>query len=169
MASALLEGLKPVATDLKIRQIEDSMGRSWKALAMEEDHQGRGIGTLLNKAEARKWMGRGGQEREEGRGVEQREQWEDPLTTQPNRESEPGETNRYVRGVCVGVVPYVLSKLSCALHAHRGKTLLQDLQNLENTAMKNYGKVKGSTGEKDALKVVEYLRVSHEDAMEGPL
>ena len=53
--------------------------------------------------------------------------------TQPGREIELSQTNRGVGGVCVGVVPRVRSKLSRALHAHRGKKLLQDLQ---NTAMK---------------------------------
>ena len=38
------------------------------------------------------------------------------------------QTNRGVGGVCVGVIPRVQSKLSRALHAHRGKKLLQDLQ-----------------------------------------
>ena len=40
---------------------------------------------------------------------------------------ELSQTNRGVGGVCVGVVPRVQSKLSRALHAHRGKKLLQDL------------------------------------------
>ena len=74
--------------------------------------------------------GRGG-----GR-VRQREQWEDPLTTQPDREIELSQTNRGVGGVCVRVVPRVQSKLSRALHAHRGKKLLQDLQTIESTTMK---------------------------------
>ena len=38
--------------------------------------------------------------------------------------------------MCVGVVPRVKSKLSRALHAHRGKKLLQDLQTQESAAMK---------------------------------
>ena len=36
----------------------------------------------------------------------------------------------------MGVVPRVQSKLSRAVHAHRGKKLLQGLQNLESTAIK---------------------------------
>ena len=36
----------------------------------------------------------------------------------------------------MGVVPCVQSKLSCALHAHRGKMLLQDLQTQESAAIK---------------------------------
>ena len=47
----------------------------------------------------------------------------------------------------MGVVPRVQSKLSRALHAHRGKKLLQDLQTQESAAMKSYGKVQGSAGE----------------------
>ena len=60
------------------------------------------------------------------------EQWKGPLATQPERENDPSQTNRGVRGGCVGVVPRAQSKLSFALHAHRGKKLLQDLQNLDN-------------------------------------
>ena len=56
------------------------MGSSWAALAAEEDPQGRGIGTLLVEAGA---GGEGG-----GGGVGQREQWEDPMTTQSDREIE---------------------------------------------------------------------------------
>ena len=68
--------------------------------------------------------GGGGDGRERGGGVGQQEQWEDPLATQPDREIELSQTNRGVRGECVGVVPRVQSKLSRALHAHRGKKLL---------------------------------------------
>ena len=81
---------------------------------------------------------RGGGERG-GRGggsVGQRQQWEDPLTTQPDKDIELSQTNRGVGGVCVGVVPRVQSKLSRALHAHRGKKLLQDLQTQESAPMK---------------------------------
>ena len=63
MASALIEVLKIVATEAKKTQIEDAVGRSWAALAAEEDPQGRGIGTLLVEAGAG-----GGRGREEGRG-----------------------------------------------------------------------------------------------------
>ena len=50
------------------------------------------------------------------------------MATQSDREIELSQTNRGVGEVCVGVVPRVQSKLSRALHAHRGKKLLQDLQ-----------------------------------------
>ena len=81
-------------------------------------------------------MGRG-ERGERGDGdVGQREQWEDPLATQSDREIELSQTNRGVGGVCVGVIPRVQSKLSCALHAHRRKKLLQDLQIQESAAMK---------------------------------
>ena len=69
----------------------------------------------------------------EGRGrrvggcAEHREQYEDPLVTKPDRESELVQTKRRVGGVCVGVVHHVQSKLSRALHAHRETKLLQDL------------------------------------------
>ena len=80
MASALVEELKTVATEVKRSQIEDPVGSSWAALAAEEDPQERGIETLL--VEAGSGGGAGG--REGGRGVGgfgQREQWEDPLAT----------------------------------------------------------------------------------------
>ena len=105
------------------------MGSSWAALAAEEDLHERGAMNLLAEAGA-VGGGRG------DRTAEQREQWEDPLATQPDRENELSQTNRGVQGVCEGVVPRVQSKLSRALHAHRGKKLLQDLQNLEYTTMK---------------------------------
>ena len=68
--------------------------------------------------------------------VEQQEQLENLLATQPGREIELSQTNRGVGGVCVGVVPRVQLQLLRALHAHIGKKLLQDLLNLESTAMK---------------------------------
>ena len=124
-----------MATEAKRSQIEDTVGSSWAALAAEEDPQGRGIGTLLVEAGAGGGGGGGGRERGGGKrgehgggGVGQREQWEDPLATQPDREIELSQTNRGVGGVCVGVVPHVQLKLSRALHAHRGKKLLQDLR-----------------------------------------
>ena len=72
-----------------------------------------------------------------GGGVEQREQkMEDPLTAQPEKENKLSQTSRSVRRVCVRVVPPAQSKLSCALHVHRGKKLLQDLQNLDKSTIK---------------------------------
>ena len=67
-----------------------------------EDEEGGGRG----------WEG-GGEEGRGGGDVEQREQSENPLATQPDRENELRQTNRGVGGVCVGVVPRV-SKLSRA-------------------------------------------------------
>ena len=58
------------------------------------------------------------------------------MATQSDREIELSQTNRGVGGVCVGVVSRVQSKLSRALHAHRGKKLLQDLQTQESGATK---------------------------------
>ena len=132
MASALTEELRTVATEAKRSQIKDAMGSSWTALAAEEDPQGRGIGTLLVETGAGGAGGGGGGERggRGGGGVGQREQWEDPLATQPYGEIQLTQTNREVGGVCVGVVPRVQSKLSRALHAHGGKELLQVLQNV---------------------------------------
>ena len=130
MASALLEELKTVATEVKISQIEDAVGSSLAALAAKEDSQGRGIGTILVKVEAGGGGGRGGggggwggEGGKGGGGVEQ-EQWENPLAIQPDREIELSQTNRGVGGVRVEVVPRVQFKLSRALHAHRWKKLL---------------------------------------------
>ena len=120
MASVLIKELKTVATEAKRSQIEDAVGSSWAALAAEDDPQGRGIGTLLVEAGER---GGGGGEGREGRGgrergwrerggrgggdVGQREQWEGPLVTQPDRVIELSQTNRGVEVVCVGVVPRI--------------------------------------------------------------
>ena len=175
MASALIEDLKTVATEVKRSQIEDAVDSSWAALAAEEDPQGRGIAMLLVEAGAGGGGeggggGRGGGERvgRGGGGVGQREQWEDPLATQPDREIELSQTNRGVGGVCVGVVPRVQSKLSRALHAHRGKKLLQDLQTQESTTKKRAMVRFRGAREKGAMAFVECLGVSQEDTMEVP-
>ena len=115
IASALLEELKIVAIEAKRSQIEDAVGSSWAALAAEEGPQGRGIGTLLVEAGAGggggggggRERGGGGRGGRGGGGVGQREQWEDPMATQSDREIELSQTNRGVGGVCVGVVPRV--------------------------------------------------------------
>ena len=84
------------------------------------------------------WRERGGGEigGRGGGGAGEQEQREDPLATQPDREIELRQTNRGVGGVCVEIVPRAQSKLSRALHAHRGKKLLQDLQTQESAAIK---------------------------------
>ena len=176
MASALLEELQIVAAEAKRSQIEDAVGSSWAALAAEEDPQGRGIGTLLVEAGAKGGGGGGGRDRggggrggRGGGGVGQREQWEDPMATQFDREIELSQTNRGVEGVCVGVVPSVQSKLSRALHAHRGKKLLQDLQTQESAATKRAMVRFRGAREKGAMAFVECLGFSQEDTMEGPL
>ena len=176
MASALIEELKIVATEAKRSQIMDAVGSSWAALATEEDPQGRGIRSLQVEAGARgggrggEWRERGGGERggHGGGGVGQREQWEDPSATQPDREIELSQTNRGVGGVCVGVVPRVQSKLSRALHAHRGKKLLQDLQTQESSTMKRAMVRFGGAREKGAM-ALECLGFPQKDTMEGPL
>ena len=57
-----------MAPKAKRSQIEDAVGSSWAALAMEENPQGRGIGTLLVKAGAGGGEGRGGEGGTWGRG-----------------------------------------------------------------------------------------------------
>ena len=69
----------------------------------------------------------------------------------------------------VGVVPRVQSKLSRALHAHRGKKLLQDLQTQESTTMKRAMVRFRGAREKGAMTFVECLGISQEDTMKGPL
>ena len=71
--------------------------------------------------------------------------------------------------MCVGVVPRVQSKLSRALHAHRGKKLLQDLQTQESAATKRAMVRFRGAREKGAMEFVECLGFSQEDTMEGPL
>ena len=63
----------------------------------------------------------------------------------------------------------VQSKLSRALHAHRGMKLLQDLQTQESAAMKRAMVRFRGAREKGAIVFVECLGVSREDTMEGPL
>ena len=70
MASALLEELKTMATEVKKSQIEDAVGSSWAALAVEEDPQGGGIGTLLVLAGAGGGGGKGTRVAGRGRGEE---------------------------------------------------------------------------------------------------
>ena len=91
------------------------------------------------------------------------------MATQPDREIELSQTNRGVRGVCVGVVPRIQFKLSRALHAHRGKKLLQDLQTQESVAIKRARVRFRGAREKGAMAFVECLGFSQEDTMEGPL
>ena len=69
----------------------------------------------------------------------------------------------------MGVVPRVQSKLSRALHAHRGKKLLQDLQTHESAAKKRAMVRFRGAREKGAMAFVECLGFSQEDTMEGPL
>ena len=49
-----------MATEAKRSQIEDAVGSSWAALAVEENPQGKGIGTLLVRAGAGGGGGEGG-------------------------------------------------------------------------------------------------------------
>ena len=69
----------------------------------------------------------------------------------------------------MGVVPRVQSKLSRALHAHRGKKLLQDLHTQESAATKRAMVRFRGAREKGAMAFVECLGFSQEDTMEGPL
>ena len=69
----------------------------------------------------------------------------------------------------MGVVPRVQSKLSRALHAHRGKKLLQDLQTSESVPIKRALVRFRGAREKGAMAFVECLGGSQEDTMEGPL
>ena len=164
MASALLDELKTVTTEAKRSQIEDAVGSSWAALAAKEYPQGRRLGTLLVEAGA--GAGGGGGGGGVGAGVLDSEnngriRWQPSLIGRLS--------NRGVGGVCVGVVPRVQSKLSRALHAHRGKKLLQDLQTQESAATKRAMVRFRGAREKGAMAFVECLGFSQEDTMEGPL
>ena len=67
-------------------------------------------------------------------------------------------------------MPRVESKLSRALHAHHRKELLQNLENLENTAMKRVMiRFRGTREKGDMALFVMCLGVSQEDTVEGPL
>ena len=68
----------------------------------------------------------------------------------------------------MGDVLRVQPKLSHALHVHRKKKLLQDLQNLESTAMKRAMVRFRGAREKGAMAFVECLGVLQEDTMEDP-
>ena len=104
-----------------------------------------------------------------GGGGEQREQWADPLATQPEGKNELSQTSRSVQGACVGGGPHVQSKISRALHAHRAKKLLQDLRNLDKTTIKRAKVRCRGAREKGAMAFVECLGVSQEGTTEGPL
>ena len=91
------------------------------------------------------------------------------MPTQSDREIELSQTNRGVGGVCVGVVPRVQSKLSRALHAHRGEKPLQDLQTQESAAKKRAMVRFRGAREKGDMTFVECLGFSQEDTMEGSL
>ena len=69
----------------------------------------------------------------------------------------------------MGVVPRVQSKLSRALHAHRVKKLLQNLQTQESAAMKRAMVIFRGVREKGAMTFVECLGFSQEDTTEDPL
>ena len=68
----------------------------------------------------------------------------------------------------MGVVPRVQSKLSRALHAHRGKKLLQDLQTQESAAMKRAMVRFGGAREKGAMTFVECLGFRKKTRWRGP-
>ena len=91
------------------------------------------------------------------------------MAIQSDGEIELSQTNRGVGGVCVGVVPRVQSKLWRALHAHRGKKLLQDLQTQESPPIKRAMVRFRGAQEKGAMAFVKYLGVSQEGTMVGPL
>ena len=69
----------------------------------------------------------------------------------------------------MGVVPRVQSKLSRALHAHRGKKFLQDLQTQESAVAKRAMVRFRGAREKGTMAFVECLGFSQDDTMEGPL
>ena len=87
---------------------------------------------------------------------------------QPDRTNEMSQTNRVVQQVYVEVMPGVQSTHSRALHVRRGKKILQDLQNLNNTAINRAMVSFKGTRKKSAMTFVNHLGISQEDTM-GPL
>ena len=68
----------------------------------------------------------------------------------------------------MGVVPRVQAKLSRALHAHRGKKLLQDLQTQESAATKRaMVRFRGARG-KGAMVYVECLEFRKKTRWRAP-
>ena len=67
----------------------------------------------------------------------------------------------------MGVVPRVQSKLSRALHVHRGNKLLQNLQTQESAAIKRAMVRFRGAREKGTMAFVECLGVLQEVTMEG--
>ena len=68
------------------------------------------------------------------------------IETQFGEENGPAETNRSARGVCIGTVLRVQSKLSRARHAHSRKKLQQDVQHIEKNAKTKATKFRGTRG-----------------------
>ena len=91
------------------------------------------------------------------------------LAAQSHIENELSQTNREIGGGCLGVVPRGQLHLARALHAHRGKKLLQDLHNLESTATKKAMVRFRGAREKGAIIFVECLGFSKEATMVDPL
>ena len=78
-------------------------------MAVEEDFQGTGMGSLLVEAgegEGGRGRGGGGVRIERGE-VELQQQREGPLATQFDGDNKLSQTNRGVQGVCEGNVPRV--------------------------------------------------------------
>ena len=101
-------------------------------------------------------------------GVGQREQWEDPMATQSDREIEVSQTNRGVGGVCVGVVPRVQSKLRAPSTHTVGRSSCK-ISKPKNTATKRAMVRFRGAREKGAMAFVELLGFSQEDTMKAPL
>ena len=79
-------------------------------------------------------------------------------------------TNGSVRGECVRVLSRVQSKFSTALVSHRGKKLLQDLLNLDNTTIKRA--MVGFRGQREKSAIPSICRmpgVSQEHTMKDSL
>ena len=76
MASALLEELKAVATEVKQNQIEDAVDSPWAVLATGEDPQKGGIGTELEEEKVAGGGGGGGLNSENIRRI----RWQPSLT-----------------------------------------------------------------------------------------
>ena len=94
------------------------------------------------------------------------------INTYAHKHLPPPHTHTRARGVgemCVEVVPRVQPILSRALHARRGKKVLQNLQNLDNTTMKRaMVRFRGAL-EKAIMTCLKYLELPQEETIESPL
>ena len=111
-------------------------------MAVEEDFQERGMGSLMVKAGEEEGEGGRGEARgRAGGGVKLQQRWEGPLAIQFDGDNKLSQTNRGVQGVGEWNVSRVQRKLSRALHAHSGNKLAGPLKPEQHDNEESCGKV----------------------------